>query len=300
MWAETTGPRLFSTMLMRYSTLPTDAGILQRFQDIRREAFPLLPFSPEPGTEDAGWLIGPDEDPVGYVWLRRQPGKRGLLDLHTPAEFLADCWQVIRKQAAAWELGRLVAHVPENDENAHRSFDALDFTPFGQILPMTGRVPANASLPETEPNLYLRSYSDLGHLPTLSALLHRAYHDLPGRPEYETDGVTVETVRAEIEGAGVDIRPDYFLVLNDYGKGVGVVRCRSEGWIDGPGIVPDARKGALHQALLAAALHRLAAEGVETARLVVYDPVDRWVHDYETAGFLRGTPRTIFHRELDE
>ena len=286
-------------MAIRDCTLPEAEPALRRFQAEQANGFPLLPFSPEPGDLDAGWLAGPAGSPEAYAWLRRQTGGRGLLEMHTPDKVYDEIWETVHARARAWELTRVVTRTPESDRAAHARLEQLGFSPFGQVLPMSAPAPTARPLPEPPSGQYLRPFKEFGHLPTLAALLHRAYHDLPSRPEYETDGVTVETVRTEIRSAPAgEVEKDYFLLLNDFGKGVGVVRCRRGGWIDGPGVVPELRDRDLHRVLLEAAVHRMAETDAAALRLVVYEPLEHQVADYRAAGFQKEIPLVCFQLEL--
>jgi hypothetical protein len=162
-------------------------------------------------------------------------------------------------------------------------------------MELTGQLPA-ADTPE---GYFLKPYHELRHLPTLAALLHRAYHDRFSRPEYETDGVTVDTVRAEIEaGPGDAIERHFLTLLNMFGKGVGVVRCRGLNWIDGPGVVPEERGSALHLPLLSAALRHVRAAGSTEVWLVTHDDDPAWIEDYGEFGFELHVREVCWQKEI--
>jgi GNAT superfamily N-acetyltransferase len=291
------------------STLPAGdlalPGLIDRIRAERGTArqTPALPFSPLPGTANAGLLAGDAGAPGGYGWIRRQTGKRALLEIDAFPPELAGAFPVLleacRRQAVEWECARLVAFVAEADEALAGEYRTAGFTPAGTVCELHGDFPGEIPDPNAPDGYFLKPYHELRHLPTLAALLHRAYHDRFGRPEFETDGVTVETVQAEIDAdPDAGLERDYFTMLNFFGKGVAVVRCRGLAWIDAPGVVPEERGNGLHLPLLAAALNHLKAKGSRAIWLVSCDDDPAWIADYRRAGFTMETTRTCWQKKI--
>ena len=296
-------------MLNPYSTLPVDReALLQLIDGIRAERgtsrqTPALPFSPYPGTGNAGWIAGPDDSPRGWGWIRRQTGKRAVVEIDAFDADRAAAFEPLltncREQAQSWELGRLVAYIPEGDVALATAYSQAGFTPGGKVCELYLDLAGELTAPAPPEGYFLKPYHELRHLPTLAALLHRAYHDRFSRPEHETDGVTVETVRAEIDAdADAEIERDYFILFNDFGKGVAVVRCRGLDWIDGPGVVPEERENGLHLPLLAAALHQLRSRGAGSTWLTTWDDDPAWIDDYRESGFNLQTTKTCWQKKL--
>ncbi len=295
-------------MQIRYSTLPESEPELRALIDrIRTDPeaprFPALPFSPFPGDADAGWLAGHGGEACGYGWIRRQTGKRVLVEISAiPSELAAaygSLLEACEDQAKQWECVRLVAYVPDSNEALVRLVRSAGFTPAGSVSAL--RIDLRGDLPEplAPEGCFLKPYNQLQHLPTLAALLHRAYQDKFSRPEYEADGVTADTVRAELEAdPGAEIESDFFTLLNVYGKGVGVVRCRGTDWIDAPGVVPEERGRQMHLPLLTTALRHIKTRGARSAFLVAFDEDPALIEDYRQAGFTLVGTRTCWQKKL--
>jgi GNAT superfamily N-acetyltransferase len=292
-------------MQIHYSTLPESEPELRTLIDrigLARSS-PTLPFSPFPGDADAGWLAGSGGEACGYGWIRRQTGKRALVEISAfPAELatvFGPLLEACREQAQRWECVRVVAYIPDSNEALTQMFRVAGFNPTGTVSEL--RIDLRGDLPEpiAPEGYFLKPYNQLQHLPTLAALLHRAYHDKFSRPEYEDDGVTVDTVRAELEAdPGAEIESEYFTLLNVYGKAVGVARCRGTDWIDGPGVVPEERGRGLHLPLLTAALRYVENRGARSALLIAFDEEPALIEDYRLAGFAHVETRTCWQKKL--
>ncbi|HUF39949.1 MAG TPA: hypothetical protein VMN57_15595 [Anaerolineales bacterium] len=296
-------------MLIRNFTFPGEEPAFQQlFDRIRSETGAksgtwALPFSPLQGTGDAGRLAVQAGRAAGYGWIRKQTGKRALVEIDALAgdktAVFGPLLEACRALALEWEVRRLVAYVSGVDEILTGAYRNAGFDPRGSVhelrMDLSGERPPSA-VPD---GYFLKPFHEFRHLPTLAATLHRAYHDKFSRPEYETDGVTVDTVRAEIEAhPEAEIERDYFTMLNFLGKGVAVVRSRGHDWIDGPGVVPEERENGLHLPLLTAAMQHLESRGSRAVRLMAFDDDPSRIDEYRRIGFDLEATKTCWQMKI--
>lgn len=295
---------------LRNCNLPGDVEALTRLTAaLRAETQPqargsALPFAPNNGAAQAGWLAEANGRAAAYAWFRQQTPGRGLIELGVlPAYRRAGLGSRLLARAAAhareMEIGQLLVAVPKGCRAGEAFLDHHAFNAFGSILELVAA--AGTAIPEVDfgPGHHLRTYRVLGHMPTLAVLLVRAFKDRPGRPESESGAVTAERVQSELDHLGGRMPPDgIFILLNASGKGVGIVRAWDGNRIEAPGVVPEERANNLHIPLLHTAMHYLRQQGAGEIVLDSVD-VDSWLDDYLAAGFRVTARQTRWIKDLE-
>lgn len=292
-------------MALFHFDLPTQQTELnQLIAEIRRtdpEAGPSATVLSAGGLRAArhAWGIREGGRLIGYGRLEPQTPARGVVEIGVlPAarrhghgtRLLAEALRL----AAQFEWKRLLAFAAQGS-TAGAAFAARSgFTESGTVHEWT--IGGEVELPAVKigGDYFLRPFAELKHLPTLTATLNRAYHDHCARPEAETGAVTVESVQADLDRSPQD---EFFLMLNMFGKGVGVVRARAGNCIDAPGIVPEERGSGLELPLLASAARHCADR--QPRRLTAWDLTPEQAETYTRLGFTQVSVHTAFLRDLN-
>jgi GNAT superfamily N-acetyltransferase len=240
---------------------------------------------------------------AAHIWLRRQTTKRAVFGGGVHPD-----WR--RRGAGRAMLGLAVlrakslgmetaaSYVDERDEAARAFMEQSRFEGAGDSWEMA--IPAGVSVPAPEfpTGYFLRTFSELQHIPTLSALLNRAFYDLYGHTENEPGIVTVEYLEEEMRRLPEEYPPEgMYILLNMFGKAVGFVRGRGS-LVDAPGVVPEERRNNLHLPLVLTAMRHLRNEGAGALRLVSFGDLPETIEIYKRAGFSVSTRYIAYQRTL--
>jgi GNAT superfamily N-acetyltransferase len=256
-------------------------------------------------TEDR-WVAEHPDTPgelVAHIWLRRQTTKRAVFGGGVRPD-----WRrrgvgramlglaVLRAKALGMETA--ASYVDERDEAARTFMEQNRFEGAGDSWEMA--IPAGVSVPAPEfpTGYFLRTFSELQHIPTLSALLNRAFYDLYGHAENEPGIVTVEYLEEEMRRLPEEYPPEgMYILLNMFGKAVGFVRGRGDR-VDAPGVIPEERRVNLHLPLVLTAMRHLRNEGAGALRFVSFGDLPETIEVYKRAGFSVSTRYIAYQRTL--
>ncbi len=253
------------------------------------------------------WVIEHPDQPGEFMaqgWIRFQTVQRAIF-----GGAVLDGWRrqglgsllLARAIARAQELkaGEITVYVDAKDDGARAFLERNGFGAVGDAWEMHAPGGMSIPAPEFPTGYFLRTYSELQHLPTLTALLNRAYYDLYGHAENFPGTVTVEYVGGQFERRPELYPPDgMYILLNMFGKAVGFIRAYRGSVIDAPGIVPEERRNNLHLPLLLTAMRHLRNQGAEALRLYSCGDIPETIETYKRSGFSLVARQIAFERGL--
>ncbi len=261
----------------------------------------LTTVSPEP----ASWRSERDGRINAYAVFRKQTPSRGLLEISCAQDARPeDADELICRvieYARSSKLTGLIGYAQMGAGPLHELFDRTGCNPTGTLRKLTVPTTLHHADPPLSDNLFIRRFETLNHIPTLSALLNRAYADRFGRPENEHKAVTNETIQAYLDAPGNEAaRRSFWLILNNFGKGICVTRVHENRWIEAPGTVPEERGNGYAMSLLANVLREMRNDDLYPKSMLSYDePVNR-IAAYEFAGFQVENSWTGYYKDLKE
>jgi len=248
----------------------------------------------QPRRVENAWVIekeGIEGQVCGYFSLFRQSRKHGLLTclLHPevdPAVVRHRLMEAVQQKARDLKMHQIFTFAEKNRENMPAFLAGSGFEFQNQAFILQAPEGISIADPVFPEGYFLRTYSELKHLPTLAALLNRAYYVRSGYLTSEDLPITIEFLQEHFQKY-----PDYFppegmfILLNSFGKAVAYIRAFGEDAINSPGIVPEERQYGLHLALLQVALAHLRAKGPKKYQLFLNEGQQYLFDDYRSIGF---------------
>lgn len=239
------------------------------------------------------WLAQHPSNPgevIGETWVIQQMKARCLLSVQVhPAWRRKGLGSALLEQALtrarAYEAEHVVAFAHQHHEPANAFLRQHHFHPAGDAWILHARLDGPIPEPEFPPGYYLLPHARFNHLPTLSALLHRCYHDKFAHAENITNAVKAEDLRVQIQTHPEDYPGEtMFLLFNMFGKAVGFVRARGH-ILDAPGVVPEERTSERYLSLARLGMRTLREQGLQEIELHSVGDDQTMMALYGAAGF---------------
>lgn len=282
-------------MSLIHFTLPADAARLDAvIRATGHSPAPKLPDLTSAPDRTAAWAWGS----TAYLHLAQQTPNRARFDFGASAieDGTSQLLDAAADKAAAWGLSSMIGYAQNGLEGTAEMLERSGFAAAGEITLLQADQPPALNAEPVPDGYFLKRFDDFKHLPTLAALLNRAYGDRFGRPENEHKAVTVETIQAKLAASGDEaLEQRLHLILNFFGKGVAVIRTHENGPIEAPGVVPEERHNQLHTLLLA---HTLQQTGTGPVSLYACSEEPGWLDEYISAGFKVQHTWIGYHKDL--
>ncbi|NJN44831.1 MAG: GNAT family N-acetyltransferase [Anaerolineae bacterium] len=252
------------------------------------------------------WVIEHPTTPrefVAHAWVFQQTSERCNLHVSVHPDWrrqglgtqlLAEA--IIR--AEAYKAGHVLAYICGKDDSRQAFPHHHGFRRMGDSWTLRFN---QETIPEPVlPDGYvIRTHAQFNHLPSLSTLMHRCYHDRFGHAENTRGVVTPEYIRNLMEKYPDHFPADsMFLVIHPFGKAIGFVKAVHGNVIDSPGVVPEERGGGWYRTLALIAMRQLRERGADQIELLSYGDSLETIREYQELGFKVSDHYLAYQKDL--
>ena len=256
---------------------------------------------------EQAWVASLPADPdtiAGFAWCFRASGRRATLGVRVHPDFQrqglgSSLLETVSAAAEEQEAAELVVYSKSEDKICQAFLKGSGFGLQGQADVLQAPEGRTIPLPVFPAGYFLRKYSELQHLPTLASLVNRTFFDTPLNPANDPKAISDELLQDQMESFP-ELYPaeGLFLLLDSFGKAVGIVRTHQPGVIYSPGVVPEERVRNLREPLLLVAMAHLRAKGARSCSLFCEGESSAQLSSYRSLGFSTARRFEVWQKSL--